>query len=260
MNGGVIGRRNVPGVDGTGGVWTMQEIANARRLGLWARYDDAVAADSPIARWRLDETTGTTANDSIGTNHGTISGATLDQPPLINAGRSMLFSGSASGIVVPDAANLSFISTAFSLECWVKKTAAVQSCLIEKGQAGSTYPEYWLYMLANGTVRCEVRSSNANTPSAIATTAVAINDGVRHQVNAVFTPSATLKIYIDGVERASVSHALASSFNSTDPLYLGRRFNLDYLPGWFDEPALYASALSAARIAAHYNAGIGGFP
>ena len=38
-NGGVLGRRNVPGVDGFSGVWSMREIANAARLGLWPPYD-----------------------------------------------------------------------------------------------------------------------------------------------------------------------------------------------------------------------------
>lgn len=34
-NGGVLGRRNVPGVDGTSGVWSLREIAHARRAGEW---------------------------------------------------------------------------------------------------------------------------------------------------------------------------------------------------------------------------------
>ncbi|MFZ2394516.1 hypothetical protein [Rhodoferax sp.] len=34
-NGGRLGARNVPGVDGVGGVWSLREIANARRAGRW---------------------------------------------------------------------------------------------------------------------------------------------------------------------------------------------------------------------------------
>lgn len=36
-NGGMIGRRNVPGVDGTSGVWSMREIADAVRAGVWPK-------------------------------------------------------------------------------------------------------------------------------------------------------------------------------------------------------------------------------
>ena len=38
-NGGVLGRRNVPGVDGFSGVWSMREIADARRAGVWISWD-----------------------------------------------------------------------------------------------------------------------------------------------------------------------------------------------------------------------------
>lgn len=57
-NGGLIGKRNVPGVDGFSGVWSLREIANARRAGVsfpstdffdddttaqYTQYADAVA-------------------------------------------------------------------------------------------------------------------------------------------------------------------------------------------------------------------------
>ena len=38
-NGGVLGRRNVPGVDGVSGVWSLREIADAARKGVWLPYD-----------------------------------------------------------------------------------------------------------------------------------------------------------------------------------------------------------------------------
>ena len=217
-------------------------------------YVEEVTADSPVAWWRLDETTGTTAFDEIGSNDGTYAGATLDQAPLINTGRSVLFSGSSSGITIPDAANLSFVSTAFSLECWAKTTSS--GYLITKDTSGSIWPEYSLFLNTNGTVTCTVRSTNADSPKASATTTLAINDGQRHHVVAVFTPSATLNIYVNGTERASASHSLTTSFNSTASLWLGRSSGGTYLAGHLDEVALYASGLSALRALAHYNAGI----
>lgn len=235
----------------------MPELAAARQAGVWWRdYDQEVLADSPVSYWKLDETSGTTVTDSVGSNHGTYAGATLNQAPLINARSSVLFSGSSSGITIPYAASLSFINTAFSLGCWVKTTQAVAVRLFDKSTSGSNWPEYWIYMNASGTVTAEVRSSNADTPKVSATTTVTVNDGMRHRVFAAFVPSGTLKIYIDGVERASVTHALTSSYNNGSPLYIARRSTADYLAGNMDEVDLYASALSAARVLAHYNAGI----
>lgn len=219
-------------------------------------YDEVVSADSPVARWKLDELTGTTANDSIGTNHGTYAGATLNQAPLINAGTAVLFSGSNSGITIPDAAALD-LSTAFTLRAWVKTSSAATRTLYDKGQSGSTWPSYWLRILAGGTVSCEVRSGNSDTPKVVATTTTAVNDGARHMIDAVFVGSSALKIYIDGVERASVSHSIASAWNTATALYIGTRFGGgEAYAGVLDELALFATALSESRIITHYNAGI----
>lgn len=219
-------------------------------------YDEVVSADNPVARWRLDEITGTVANDSVGTNHGTYAGATLNQAPLINAGTAVLFSGSASGITVPDAAALD-LGTVFTVRAWVKTSSAAAMTIYDKGQSGSTWPGYWLRILAGGRVSCEVRSSNADNPKAVATTTVTVNDGARHMIDAVFVGSSALKIYIDGVERASVSHSIASAWNTATALYIGTRFGGgEAYAGVLDELALFATALSESRIITHYNAGI----
>src|SRR6185437_12692528 len=43
-------------------------------------YGDAVLSDSPVGYWRLDETTGTVATDSTGSNPGTyVGGPALGQ-------------------------------------------------------------------------------------------------------------------------------------------------------------------------------------
>jgi hypothetical protein len=221
-------------------------------------YDEIVSADNPVARWKLDELIGTTANDSVGTNHGTYAGATLNQAPLISVGSSILLSGSSSGITIPDAANLSFVSTGFALECFIKSAASVKQTLISKSINGSIWPEYHLFLNTNGTVQCEVRSTNADTPKVTAVTTLAVNDGTAHHIVAVFTPGTTLKIYVDGAETASTSHSLATSFNSTSPLRLGNFTNTQWcLNGYLDEVALYGSELLGARVLAHYNAGIG---
>lgn len=48
-NGGVLGRRNVPGVDGFSGVWSLREIANARRKGVWVFGPPTTVAG--LLRW-----------------------------------------------------------------------------------------------------------------------------------------------------------------------------------------------------------------
>ena len=82
-------------------------------------YESAVLADSPIAWWKLDETSGTTLADAVAANDATLSGTyTLDQSPLIQTGRAVSCDDSpvdiGAGQIVTD------ITADWSAECWVK--------------------------------------------------------------------------------------------------------------------------------------------
>ena len=248
--------RTETGLTGTSYTWTAEEADSGLTSPTTADYDTEVAADSPAARWKLDETSGIIAIDSVGGNNGTYAGATLAQPGLLVSGTAVLLSGSGSRITVPDAAALD-LGANFTLRAWVKTSSAAVQRLYDKCEAGSTWPAYALKILANGMVSCEVRSGNADNPKAVATTTITVKDGLAHMIDAVFVASGTLKIYIDGVERASVNHSIASAWNNANSLYIGNRGAAYPEPfaGILDELALFGTALSQGRITAHYNAG-----
>src|SRR5437763_1786933 len=70
-------------------------------------YAAEVKADNPIGYWRLNETSGTTANDLSGNgNNGTYGpGVTLGQPglpPGVPGDKAALFDGLNGRIVVPN--------------------------------------------------------------------------------------------------------------------------------------------------------------
>jgi hypothetical protein len=69
-----------------------------------------------------------------------------------------------------------------------------------------------------------------------------------------------LLVFVDGVERANVSFSSDPTWNSSRDLRIGRPVSSTslaqrYLQGSIDEPALYTTALSAATVLAHYEAG-----
>jgi hypothetical protein len=69
-----------------------------------------------------------------------------------------------------------------------------------------------------------------------------------------------VRVYVDGVERANVTFSGAITWDSGRDLRLGRPISSTslaqrYLQGSLDEAALYTSALSAATVQAHYDAG-----
>jgi hypothetical protein len=67
--------------------------------------------------------------------------------------------------------------------------------------------------------------------------------------------NATARIYVDGSLRASTTSAVRLTAN-TLPLNIGRaNANLYFFQGLLDDVAVYGTALSAARIQAHYDAG-----
>lgn len=77
-------------------------------------YATEVAADSPLLVWHLDETSGTVADDAVGSLDGTYSGAyTLGQPSLIadgSGGNAVSFTtGKAQSAVTTSTYGLSLI-------------------------------------------------------------------------------------------------------------------------------------------------------
>jgi hypothetical protein len=109
-------------------IFTSQATVTANTVSAAAAfprcYSDAVIADNPVSYWRLDESSGTTAADSKGSNAGTYTnGPTLGQagalPDTIN-NRAASFDGVNDYVTVPYAAALN--TAQFTLEFWSKPT------------------------------------------------------------------------------------------------------------------------------------------
>src|SRR5215467_3580288 len=100
-------------------------------------YSDKVIADGAVAYWRLNETSGTTAVDSIGGNNGTISGSvTLNQPGGTSDGdRAMQFNSTGSVITVSSAG---FMNTPqITVEAWARaRTGAATSLSVMSKSIG----------------------------------------------------------------------------------------------------------------------------
>lgn len=258
-NGGRIGQRNVPGVDGYGGVWSLREVANARRNGLWDRYVMEVFADTPISYWKLDETSGTPAIDAVGGNHGTYTGGhTLNQSGIPSTGRpSTLFDGTSGYVALGTPASLN-LTAAWTLEAWVYLTSTPNGAGIiseEYPDSGAVLYELGFGIQAGGALL----SGGYYTGSAwytVVGSALSLN--AWHHVACTWNGT-TLRLYADGSQVATSTPA-AGPVASMNGLYIGRSHrNVDtrFLPGRIDEAAIYSAALSAARITAHYDAGIG---
>lgn len=150
--------------------------------------------------------------------------------------------GSTGYISVPTS-GLPASGATFSLEAWVKLAANPASAgpILVLGQTGS---RTFFQVNSAGTVSVG-SGSTITSPSAISLNAwhhlVATYDG------------ATLTLYVDG---ASVASGASSSAITYGNAWIGQSLAGAFLSGLLDEVAIYGAALSAARVTAHYNAGV----
>lgn len=233
-----------------------------RRGGL--RYVSEVMADSPIVYWRLNESSGTSAADYTGHGHtgvytadsGTV---VLAQPTPLNSDpsdQSIIFSTAPSGGTphVIAAASTAWDTSSMSIEAWIHPTSGQSSkhgiaSVMDDGSLGFTR---WYVRIQPGTGNIEIFNETA-----VGTTAN-VSFNVWTYLVVTFTASdSSWRVYLNGT--------LASTTGSSS---LGARTNRQFtighnnsdgagserFVGGMDEVALYGSALSADRIAVHYNA------
>jgi hypothetical protein len=138
----------------------------ARQVGMTTHaamtYPQTVLSDNPVSYWRLNETSGTIAQDQRGLNPGTITGGvTLGQPSPVAGGASMSFDGSTGYIEAPDSSSLDTPSTAVTIEAWVKPangSLSSQKPLLLKSFTSHSPPfyQYGLFMTDNGILANDV--------------------------------------------------------------------------------------------------------
>jgi len=221
-------------------------------------YAMVVASDSPASYWRLGETSGSTAADAAGSSPGSINGGvTLGVPGALagDANTAMGFNGSTGYVSVPDAASLDFAGD-FTVEAWAKPNAltGIGGAVVHKG-GSSGYPvwQYRMSITGGNQWRGTVFVGNSN----IAVTAPGVASTTSWTHLAMTKAGSTLTLYVNG---AAVATTTVSGIvnTSTGILAIGRTgaSSSDYFNGQIDEVAVYPTALSAARIAAHHTAGV----
>jgi hypothetical protein len=234
-------------------------------------YTQTVLADHPSFLWQLNETSGSTAADSSpngfngiyepGTTQG-VAGPITGSPSTATGfdGQSGLVT-SASQVSNPQA---------FSIEGWFKTTTNTGGKLIgfgnnQTGMSGN-YDRH-IYMMNDGQLVYGVWTGQTQTIES----SNSYNDGQWHYVVATLDPTAGMSLYVDGQLVGTNATTSAQAYNGY------WRVGGDNLNGWNLDPwgsnsqgttqpygyffqasigdvAVYPTALSAARVAAHYAA------
>jgi len=203
-----------------------------------------------VSLWHLSEGTGTTANDSKGTNHGTIYGATWVNGKL---GYALDFDGTDDRVDLGSPASLAV--TVFTLEAWFKLDAKAVDDFTHRSVlarykswslVGNSWPSLQAIVSIFDGTSWYIYKSNVETE---------INKW--YHLVAVRTAANDLYIYVNGKRTASYSNAAAPS-TATQPVEIGHTPTeaANWFDGIIDEVAVYNTALSEETIISRYNSHI----
>lgn len=235
-------------------------------------YSDAVLASNPVAYWRFEETTGSTAPDSSASNiTGTYQGSPQLATPGIVLGSSsgVLFQGGIDGLDLPDAAaiNIGSVYAAKTVELWFNANdVTTRQMLYEQGGISRGISMYvdqgFLYAGAWNPM-----NDDATTPWGPLFVSTSVSPNTTYHAVFVFDAAAGLvEGYLNGGSFGSQSgagnlfpHSNNSGIGATNQHVIFHdgygAGDGEYFNGVIDEVALYNAALGATTIADHYGLG-----
>ena len=213
-----------------------------------------------ISYWKLDETSGSTYADYVGTNNAT--STNLPTPTSGRVNGAQLFNGTSNAITAPRIANYDFaVNTSFTFEAWVKHpTGSISNEeIIMERKPSSGALAINLKFDSSPNAKFSVRNNNYAEIFSVEGTTNLLDNNWHHIVGVRDAITNQLKIYVDGVLEDTASAVYTAGFTSAvEGISIGwrRSTNNKFFNGSIDEVAIYNSALDAATILQHYNNGL----
>lgn len=174
--------------------------------------------------------------------------AAASQAHAQNTHSAQLIRAQQQYFTAADSPSLNFGSGSMTAEAWVKVNAGAADtqdmAILEKRSAGDA--AYMLYLANGGALYAEV----GNGTSAQAAQTAQIDDGTWHHVAFTYDQS-TLRLYLDGVERATQSVS-GRDLSSSSTLFIGRSAlsNSLHFDGFIDEVRLWSATRTGLQIQA----------
>jgi beta-glucanase (GH16 family) len=219
----------------------------------YASYDVAVQLDGAANHYYLNETSGTTATDSIGGKNGTITGGvTLGQTAIIGDGsKSMLFDGSTGYVALPNTVTTTGLS-ALTVELWFMNPTKAGRIMSN----GHTDQDNTGFQLALNSLTQGLTSLATTAKTSNLYWAASFTTGVPNHYVLVYTGS-NVYAYLNGVQVGSdtLTGTIVASSNAIN---IGRGgYGNDYYAGLLGHVSIYPSlAFTATQVQSHYNAGL----
>jgi PKD repeat protein len=202
-----------------------------RELGPRAEQDLSICSTSSqgiFHHWTLDETSGNIAYDSVGGNHGSIIGATINQTGKV--GTSYWFDGSDDYVQINDNDTLDFpLGKDFGIFAWINTTS--NNCrILSKRQVPGDATGY-VMLIQSGKFGVYL---DFGATGALIEATDNMTDGQWHKVGMVRIGN-TLEAFIDG-ESIGTNDNAGGNLSNSNPLLFGieQGLSLDYT-GYIDD-------------------------
>lgn len=212
----------------------------------------------PLARWKLDEVSGTVVDDSAGGFDGTYVGGPLlaqapAQPELVG---SVRLDGIDDSVQLPP---LSLDSNEVTITAWFRRNGALNDAdAILVTRSASTVAG--LNLTTAGQLRFKWNDVGVVVNNEFFSTGMTIPDSQWVGIALVIAPDKTTVFLLRaGVLSSYTSYATNAREEFDGPLYLGRDpLNaLRHIRGYFDDVRIYEHAMTRAEVDALFATGIG---
>lgn len=208
-----------------------------------------ILADSPAFYFRLNEPSGTTANNETGGADATYADATLNQPAIYPGGDPCIrLNGSVQWVDIP--ASLLTAATALTLECILspQSVTGIQS-IITRDNGGSD--RYWQWRLSGADLQWVKIVGGVQVVTA--TGVAAIN--VPTMLHVVIDAAGGIELFQDGVSVHTDTMAAADYGSASKEIRVGYDNGPSAgLNAYICEVAGFSAALASSRVLAHAQA------
>ncbi len=188
-----------------------------------------------VALWHMDETSGSTMYDSIGTDNGTLFHVLTGQPGFLNLAYG--FNGSSSYVSVPSAPALNPGGANLTMTIHLQTSGTPPAPpadwdVFRKGLYVTPGGEFKMEFQQSGQASCGFEGSGGYSELIAGPK---INDGQWHTVQCVKTASA-IKVVVDGATYSQSANV--GTITNTSPVVIGARPGSDWYHGALDEASL----------------------
>ncbi len=196
-----------------------------------------------LAHWKLDETEGTIAYDSISNKNGTLYGGPIWQPTGGKINGALQFDGTNDYVSTAFVLNLA--DSNFSALAWIQGGASGQVVLSQQSTFLLPAGKDWLCADPTGGKLMTALTDGSPSTSPLVSEFV-ITDGEWHCIVVTWDGSRR-RLYADGIKVAEDSNPLANLVSSNKGLYLGAGKSLGagtFWSGLIDDVRIYNMAVN----------------